>query len=371
MNDSLAKRTTASSRSFDPESLTSSSVAVSPAVPKPSWLVWFVTNWLVTDPELYERYNLAKRSYQTNQTRYIYICGGRWRSAKQKPINVACGVLIVAPGVLFFIFEASWMWHHINAAIPFIFAYLWLATLSFFLRSSMSDPGAFPKNIHLPQTPYEKKITIPDEYENIIKLPWIDRTKGVTVKYCPTCKIWRPPRVSHCASCDICVINHDHHCVFLNNCVGKRNYRYFLWFLLSAVVTTLFMAIMSFVHIFWYLISDNDTHTIKSFGGSLSKYPVSFLLVIYGILASGYPLLLLVFHLFLTAQNLTTREYLNYVRGDHDPDFINVYNTKNVLSNWYDHWIRSPRGVSVLSSTHLINHTLLEENIGIFSDPST
>lgn len=369
MNDSIAKRTTASSRSFDRESLTLSSVAqalASPeARPRPSWFVWWVTNWLVTDPELYERYNLPRKTYQTNRTKYIYLCGGRWRLAKQKPINVACGILIVAPAVLFFIFEALWTWHHINAAIPFIFAYLWLLTMGFFLRLSMLDPGAFPKNIHLPQTPHQHKVSIPDEYENIIKLPWVDRTKGVTVKYCPTCKIWRPPRVSHCALCDICVINHDHHCVFLNNCVGKRNYRYFLWFLLLAVITTVYMAVVLFVHVFWYLIADDDH--LKSFAASISRYPVAFLLVIYGILAMGYPLLLLVFHLFLTAQNLTTREYLNYVRGDHDPDFINVFNTRSVLCNWYDHWIRSPRGVSVMSSTHLINNTLLEENIGIYS----
>ena len=30
----------------------------------------------------------------------------------------------------------------------------------------------------------------------------------------------------HCRYCDKCVLRLDHHCFYLNTCIGKRNYRY-------------------------------------------------------------------------------------------------------------------------------------------------
>ena len=53
----------------------------------------------------------------------------------------------------------------------------------------------------------------------------------VNLNYCYTCFHFRPPRTSHCAECDNCVENFDHHCLWLGTCVGKRNYKYFFYLL--------------------------------------------------------------------------------------------------------------------------------------------
>ena len=47
-------------------------------------------------------------------------------------------------------------------------------------------------------------------------------------------QILKHRRSKHCDVCDRCVINFDHHCYYINNCIGKRNVKFFFFFLLIA-----------------------------------------------------------------------------------------------------------------------------------------
>ncbi|OQR82323.1 hypothetical protein ACHHYP_16216 [Achlya hypogyna] len=48
---------------------------------------------------------------------------------------------------------------------------------------------------------------------------------------CDYCNAPQPPRCTHCHTCQTCVLELDHHCVWMNNCIGAHNYRYFWLYL--------------------------------------------------------------------------------------------------------------------------------------------
>lgn len=42
-------------------------------------------------------------------------------------------------------------------------------------------------------------------------------------RICCLCNQEQPLRTRHCHECERCVLTFDHHCVFVNNCIGEKN----------------------------------------------------------------------------------------------------------------------------------------------------
>ena len=101
-------------------------------------------------------------------------------------------------------------------------------SLLFLLICIFSDPGVLPKSNTNKNIEKDNKTVFMENK----KMYYFIRGRKFKVRYCQTCNIFRGPSVSHCKKCDNCVENFDHHCPWLGNCIGKKNYFYFFIFLI-------------------------------------------------------------------------------------------------------------------------------------------
>lgn len=94
----------------------------------------------------------------------------------------------------------------------------------FFILASIKDPGYVQKSD---------------------KISFLRLNKYFDPSYiCPTCEILRPQESRHCYICNKCVDRFDHHCQWLNNCIGVGNHTRFYLFLISIWVYLVFIDIV-------------------------------------------------------------------------------------------------------------------------------
>ncbi|XP_020148328.1 probable protein S-acyltransferase 12 isoform X1 [Aegilops tauschii subsp. strangulata] len=142
-----------------------------------------------------------------------------------------------------------------------------------------------------------------------------DEEQGHAPRYCSRCQNGKPPRCHHCSICDRCVLKMDHHCVWVVNCVGARNYKYFLLFL---VYTFLETVLDTLVLLPSFIIFFHDGSRRPSSAGDIAILFLAFVLNL------AFALSLLCFicmHTSLAASNTTS---------------IEVYERKKTCSWEYD-----------------------------------
>ncbi|XP_062188836.1 probable protein S-acyltransferase 7 [Phragmites australis] len=165
------------------------------------------------------------------------------------------------------------------------------------LLTATRDPGIIPRN---PVSPSEDGITTarmaPDRF---IIVNGIE----TRLEFCRICKIFRPPRSSHCAVCDNCVDKFDHHCLWISQCIGRRNYRFYL------LLMCLALAFYSFIFTFSVIrIRAKIGATSAGLFSLLRTLPETFVLAAFSFMAICFLAFLLAFHAFLVAKNKTSNE---------------------------------------------------------------
>ena len=223
----------------------------------------------------------------------------RLRLYLSEPWKYLATIAIVTLGtVLYYIFTARFNpWALIILTIIF-------HSLAMLLQLVMAfvDPGIIRKNLQRFEYLELNKLPVPPQvltgeahfYDRNFLVPV--QGQNVKLKFCRTCFIYRPPRSVHCVDCNVCIERFDHHCPWIGTCVGKRNYRLFLPYVMCLVILDMLIIAQCII------CFCNGSRTNASLG-------VSIFLLIYGLAFGGFVLVLLFVHLYLTGSNTTTYEY--------------------------------------------------------------
>ncbi|XP_066258270.1 palmitoyltransferase ZDHHC18 isoform X1 [Euwallacea similis] len=300
------------------------------------------------------------RKWEIFQGRNKFYCSGRFMTAPNAGVFLLTVFLITVTSTLFFIFDCKYLAENVTIAIPVIGAILFIFTMSSLLRTSLTDPGIIPRATSEEAAYVEKQIEVTNSANSPTYRP-PPRTKEVLVKgqtvklkYCFTCKLFRPPRASHCSICDNCVERFDHHCPWVGNCVGRRNYRFFYMFIISLAFLAVFIFACAVAHLI--LITKEG-----KFFEAVKDSPASAIVAVICFFSVWSVLGLAGFHTYLTTSNQTTNEDIKgSFTSKRGQDSFNPYSEGNVCVNCF-HILCGPVTPSLIDRRGIVTDSYRSE----------
>ncbi|KAK9477191.1 DHHC palmitoyltransferase-domain-containing protein [Lipomyces japonicus] len=258
----------------------------------------------------------------------IYSYTNRWTShlVNDKNWTVSIFYLAIITGSLFFFFKEAWQF--VRSPIHRLFIPpLAFQPYVYFYFSAFTDPGYITnENV--------SKMTEEFEHDDIIF--YSDQPP------CRTCHFSKLARSKHCSVCKHCIARMDHHCAWINNCVGYYNYRYFLGFLLSNLIVLIYGSYLTFDVLFQEYLKQYYAEELrpKYYWASYSKWirlihsrswtPYVSSLFMISTLVAPLIIAFLIQHIIYIHQGMTTNESEKWaeVQFDVELGMLYVYETK-------------------------------------------
>jgi palmitoyltransferase ZDHHC9/14/18 len=296
-----------------------------------------------------------KKAWQVWPGKNAICCGGRIIVAKNYWILLLTLFLVLTASSLFFIFDAIYMWKNVHKALPIITALLLILVISSLMHAALMDPGILPRagpdeynywynfeKSALANEPDRMRLNASVSQMQITSQVVRVNGRDMNMKWCYTCRMYRPPRTSHCSICNNCIEQFDHHCPWVGNCVGKRNYRYFYMFLASVTVLTVYVMTLGIIHLLLIAQTATMLDAMRATPGTCVEIMICFFSIWSLIGLTG-------FHTYLIGFALTTNED---IKGSWAPvtnrkDGPNPFSKGNCCSN-FGSAICGPQAPSVL-----------------------
>ncbi|XP_048850544.1 palmitoyltransferase ZDHHC12-A [Brienomyrus brachyistius] len=171
---------------------------------------------------------------------------------------------------------------------PGLFLLLVLLSVLLYLRVSLMDPG-FVRSDAGP----ELSAGLSVELHQMLPQPYRRR--------CGRCLLQQPMRSRHCQTCRYCVRRYDHHCPWIENCVGERNHRWFV----------LYLAVQLLVLLWGLRVACSGFLQAPAWGQWLEQNGFLLLASSATGIFSVVVVLLLGSHLYLISHNTTTWEFMS------------------------------------------------------------
>ena len=82
---------------------------------------------------------------------------------------------------------------------------------------------------------------------------YIDDDDNKRRRFCVICRVCKPRRSHHCGRCNCCILNMHYHCVWVDNCIGFYNRKFYMILLFYFCCIILFFDFSAFYYVFLYI----------------------------------------------------------------------------------------------------------------------
>ena len=123
-----------------------------------------------------------------------------------------------------------------------------------FNLKNKDDEDNYPSRSDKDEKEFEYKTSIDKKLKREIS-----KQLHIKTTRCYNCYVVRPKDGHHCAECHSCFLDQDHHCPWMNNCIGLFNKKYFIIFNIYAFISVIYCTFL-----YYYYISYKNHKTFRN-----------------------------------------------------------------------------------------------------------